>query len=260
MKVVILCGGAGARLREETEFRPKPLVEIGGKPILWHIMKIYSHFGFNDFILCLGYKGQMIKDYFLGYPYAQNDFTINLSSPGQIRFQGRPRGDRWNVTLVDTGLETMTGGRIKVIEKYIQDDIFFATYGDGVADINLKDLLAYHRKHKKIATITGVQPRTQFGMIETDEEGLVSGFKEKPRLDEWANGGFFVFDRKIFSYLGKNAVLEKESFSKLADKKELALYRHKGFWQCLDTFKDQEYLNNLWTKGRPLWRIWDHGK
>ncbi len=258
LKVVILCGGAGARLKEETEFRPKPLVEVGGKPILWHIMKIYSHYGFRDFILCLGYKGQMVKEYFLDYLYAHNDFTIHLSSPGRIQFHGKHEEGDWNITLVDTGLETMTGGRIKAVEKYVPDPTFFATYGDGVADIDLRGLLAYHRKQGKIATITGVQPRSQFGMIEANGSGEVLRFREKPVLTDLANGGFFVFNRDVFKYLEKNSVLEKEPFSKLAKAGELALYRHQGFWQCLDTFKDQEHLNQLWLSGKPPWKVWDH--
>lgn len=258
LQVVILCGGAGARLREETEFRPKPLVEVGGKPILWHIMKIYSHAGFRDFILCLGYKGQMIKNYFLDYLYAHNDFTVNLGSPGQIHFHGRHEASDWNITLVDTGLGTPTGGRIKVVEKYIEGDSFFATYGDGVADIDLKGLVAFHRRHSKIGTLTGVRPRSQFGIIEADDSGEVVGFREKPVVDELVNGGFFVFNRAFFRYLDGKSVLEKEPFSKLAKERELAAYRHQGFWQCLDTFKDQEYLNQLWSKGKPPWKVWGH--
>ena len=260
MKVVILCGGAGARLKEETEFRPKPLVEVGGKPILWHIMKIYSHYGFSDFIICLGYKGQMIKTYFLDYLYAHNDFTMNLGGPGRIRFHGRHDEDDWNITLVDTGPETQTGGRIKAIEKYIQGDTFFANYGDGVADMNLNRLLAYHRKHGKIATVTGVQPRSQFGMIKTNAQGGVVEFREKPTLEGWVNGGFFVFNRDVFRYLQKDTMLEKEPFSKLAKDEELELYRHEGFWQCLDTFKDLEYLNQLWGRGKAPWKVWSHEK
>jgi glucose-1-phosphate cytidylyltransferase len=241
-KVVILCGGTGARLREETEFRPKPLVEVGDKPVLWHIMKIYSHYGFNDFILCLGYKGQMIKQYFLDYPYLENDFTVNLGSPGKITFHGRHQEDAWNITCVDTGAETMTGGRIKAVEKYVDTNPFFVTYGDGVADIDLKALMKFHQRKGKIATITGVQPRTQFGMIRAEQD-RVTGFLEKPVLGECVNGGFFVFDRRIFNYLKKDVMLEKEPFSALAEKGQISLYRHKKFWQCLDTFKDQEYLN-----------------
>ena len=257
-KVVILCGGAGARLKEETEFRPKPLVEVGGKPILWHIMKIYSHYGFNDFVLCLGYKGQLIKQYFFDYSYAHNDFTIDLGSPGEIHFHGKHHEDRWKVTLADTGLETLTGGRIKAVEKYVDTDPFFVTYGDGVADIDLRDLLSFHRKQGKIATITGVQPRTQFGMIKVGSSGDVIGFKEKPVLNDWANGGFFVFNRRVFNYLGRDMMLEKEPFMRLTEKGELALYRHKGFWQCLDTFKDLEYLNNLWIREKAPLRVWTH--
>ena len=260
MKVVILCGGTGTRLKEETEFRPKPLVEIGGKPLLWHVMKIYSHFGFNDFILCLGYKGQMIKKYFLDYPYVQNDFTVNLGFPGRARFHGKHQEDQWNITCVDTGLETQTGGRIKAIQKYVDSDPFFCTYGDGVADINLKDLLAYHQKQGRIATITGVRPRIQFGIIKTGGEGRVTGFQEKPILDDYVNGGFFVFDRRIFNFLKKDVMIEREPFTRLAQKGELGLYPHKKFWQCLDTFKDQEYLNQLWAKGKPAWRVWDRGR
>jgi glucose-1-phosphate cytidylyltransferase len=255
-QIVILCGGAGARLKEETEFRPKPLVEVGGRPILWHIMKIYSHFGFTDFILCLGYKGQMIKQYFLDYLYSHSDFTMNLSSPGRIAFHGSHQENRWNITLADTGLDTMTGGRIRRIEKYVDTDPFFVTYGDGVADINLKDLLAFHKKQGKIATMTGVQPQSQFGMVEADGSGTVLEFKEKPVLDNWVNGGFFVFNRSVFRFLDDASVLEKEPLTRLAKQGELSLYRHRGFWKCLDTFKDLEYLNQMWSNGKAPWRVW----
>jgi glucose-1-phosphate cytidylyltransferase len=255
-KVVILCGGAGTRLKEETDFRPKPLVEIGGKPILWHIMKIYSQFGFSDFTLCLGHKGHMIKTYFLDYMYAHSDFTMNLGSPDRIQFHGRHQEDRWAITLADTGLETSTGERIKRIEKYIDCDPFFVTYGDGVGDVNIKNLLAFHLKHGKIATITGVQPQSQFGIIEADGVGNVQGFKEKPRLTDWVNGGFFVFNRAVFNHLKDGSVLEEQPLIELARREELAIYRHQGFWQCMDTFKDVEFLNQLWTKGNAPWKIW----
>ena len=252
-KVIILCGGAGTRLREETEFKPKPLVEIGDKPILWHIMKIYSHYGFNDFILSLGYKGEMIKNYFLNYEYLINDFTLNLSTKKKKVYFHENKIENWNITFVDTGNETNTGGRIFKLRDFV-DDIFFATYGDGVANINIKNLLDFHLKNKKISTLTAVHPVSKYGSIELRKYN-VTEFKEKPELQGWINGGFFVFNKEIFQYLNDNCVLEDEPLKTLAKKNQLSAYLHGDFWQCMDTYKDVVLLNNLWKNKSP-WKMW----
>lgn len=258
MKVVILCGGMGTRLREETEFIPKPMVEIGGKPILWHIMKIYAHYGHKEFILCLGYKGEMIKEYFLNYEAMNNDFTIQLGSPNKIDFRSNHAEDGWRVTLADTGEMAMTGSRIKQVEKYIDDDEFMATYGDGLADVNLNELLSLHHKQKRVATLTGVHPLSRFGEV-IEERGIVKEFIEKPQLSEgYINGGFFVFNRKFFNYLSadNNCVLEKQSLEQLTKEQQLSIYPHKGFWQCMDTYRDYKYLQEIWQGGNAPWKIW----
>ncbi|MFX1252634.1 MAG: glucose-1-phosphate cytidylyltransferase [Promethearchaeota archaeon] len=254
LKVVILCGGLGTRLREETTFKPKPLVEIGNKPILWHIMKIYSHFGYNDFILCLGYKGEMIRKYFLDYNSLVNDITINTRTR-EITFHNSDVDD-WNVTLVDTGAMTNTGGRIKRVEKYIDEELFLATYGDGVADIDIDALVNFHLSHKKVATLTGLHPISKFGILELDKQGIVTYFKEKPPMKEWVSGGFFVFNRKMFDYLDENSILEREPMVKLVVDQQLAVYQHPGFWGCMDTYKDVEHLRNIWIETKK-WKIWD---
>ena len=271
MKVVILCGGMGTRLREETEYKPKPLVEIGGKPILWHIMKSYSHYGFKDFVLCLGYKGKMIKDYFLNYEITNSDFTLKLES-NNIKFFNSYKEKDWIITFAETGKNAMTGARIKRIEKYIDSDLFMLTYGDGVADIDLQELLEFHKSHGKIGTVTGVSPSSRFGELIVVED-QVKKFSEKPRIkDSFINGGFFVFDKRIFNYLkdDNNCIFEKEPLKKLALDKELMIYKHKGFWQCMDTYRDLQLLNNLWVGQevekelyfgeiksiKPPWKIW----
>lgn len=255
-KVVILCGGMGTRLKEETEFRPKPLVNIGAFPILWHIMKHYSHYGFDDFVLCLGYKGDMIKDYFLNYDWMSNDFTLNLGKgKGQLSNHTSSTED-WNITFADTGAETNTGGRIKRIEKYIKEENFLATYGDGVSDANIKELLDFHRNKNKTGTILGVHPWSKYGTVHADENGIITNFTEKPMLKDTINGGFFVFRKEVFDYLDNNCVLEKEPFEKLAKEKQLALFRHDGFWHCMDTYKDFQELNSIWEKGNAPWKVW----
>ena len=256
MQVVILCGGRGTRMEHETEFRPKPMVTIGGKPILWHIMKIYATYGHKDFILCLGYKSEVIKRYFLDYEAMNRDFTIILGCEHKIEFHDEHDEENFRVTLADTGLETNTGGRIKRIEKYITGDTFFATYGDGVADIDLDALLRYHQAHGKIATVTGVHPFSRFGVVEANDDGLVTQFREKPQVGGFVSGGFFVFNRRVFDYLDENSVLETEPLERLAADGELALYRHEGFWQCMDTPTDLRVLNELWLSGRAPWRVW----
>ncbi len=255
MKTVILCGGVGTRLREETEYKPKPLVDIGGRPILWHIMKIYAHHGHRDFVLCLGYRGNMLKEYFLNYEPMMSDFTVNLGNRRHVAIHNRHRED-WNVTLVDTGVETNTGGRIKRVEQYVEDDDFFCTYGDGVANIELKALLDFHRSHGKIATRTGLHPVSKFGVFQHGGDNLVTGFKEKPRMDDLVSGGFFVFKRKIFDYLNENSVLEQDPLERLAAEKQLAVYVHSGFWHSMDTYKDALALNEMWGEGNPEWKVW----
>lgn len=258
MKVVILCGGKGTRLREETEFRPKPLVEIGGKPIIWHIMKMYAHYGYKDFILCLGYKGNMIKEYFLNYEAMNNNFTIKLGDHNKIYFNSKHQEDGWKVTLVDTGEEAQTGTRIKRIQKYINSDLFMVTYGDGVGNINIKRLVSFHNAHNKIGTITGVHPSSRFGEL-VIEKNKVKKFQEKPQISEGLiNGGFFVFKTDFLSYLkdDDSCYLEREPLENLASEGELMVYTHKGYWQCVDTYRELVLLNNLWGSANPPWKVW----
>jgi glucose-1-phosphate cytidylyltransferase len=231
-KVVILCGGLGTRLREETELRPKPLVEVGGKPILWHILKLYAARGFNDFVLCLGYKGEMIRDYFQ---------------------ENNP--EKFNITFVDTGEKTNSGGRIKRAQKFVDGDYFLATYGDGVSDLDMNDTIKFHLAHGKVATLTGVHPWSKYGKVVTDKTGIITQFVEKPILEDRINGGFFVFSRKFFEYLGDNDVLEAEPFAKLVKAKQIMLYAYDGFWHCLDTYKDKLDLEKMWQDG-PKWKVW----
>lgn len=257
MKVVILAGGFGTRLSEETETKPKPMVDIGGKPILWHIMKIYSHYGFNDFIICLGYKGYIIKEYFLNYFVHMSDITVNLSD-GSTEIHNT-YSDPWKVTLVDTGLNTMTGGRIKRVKEYLNNETFMLTYGDGVGDIDIKELINYHNKNRKYATLTAVQPLGRFGSIEMKNNGLVDNFVEKPAGDgNWINGGFFVLEPQIFSYIsGDETFWEREPLEQLAIDKQLVAYRHHGFWKPMDTLRDKRKLEDLWNNGDAPWKIWD---
>ncbi len=257
MKVVILCGGLGTRLREETEFRPKPLVEIGGRPILWHIMKIYAHYGFRDFVLCLGYRGNMIKEYFLNYEAMNNDFTICLGRRNHIVYHNAHKEQDFHVTLADTGLETMTGGRVKRVEKYIDGDTFMVTYGDGVADLDVQALVEHHRSHGKLATVTTVRPFSYYGLLDLDANGSVVRFREKPRIDDWISVGFFVFNRGVFDYLDENCILEREPLENLAKDGQLVAYRHTGFWHAMDTYRDFLKLNQLWQEGRAPWKIWE---
>ncbi|MFA5034365.1 MAG: glucose-1-phosphate cytidylyltransferase [Candidatus Margulisiibacteriota bacterium] len=257
-KVVILCGGKGTRMREETEVRPKPLVEIGGRPILWHIMKGYAHYGFNEFVLCLGYKGGMIKDYFYHYNVLMNDFTIKLDGKREVTYHNQADEVDWKVTLVDTGLNSLKGARIKQIEKYIDGDQFLLTYGDGIADVEVNDLIAFHKKHGKIGTLTGVRPPSRFGDLIV-ENGQVKKFTEKPQASAGLiNGGYFVLNRKIFDYLTteENCDFEMGALEKLAEEKQLMVYDHKGSWECMDTVRETEHLNNLWQNNKAFWRKW----
>jgi len=258
MKVVILCGGQGTRLREETEYRPKPLVEVGGRPILWHIMKSYAHYGFNDFVLCLGYRGNMIKEYFLNYEAMNNDFTISLGQKSQVNYNDAHMEQDFRVTLADTGQETMTGGRIKRVEKYVNGDSFLVTYGDGLANLDVAKLLAFHKSHGKIATVTTVRPQSRFGVLETGSDGTVLAFNEKPQLDGWASAGFLVFERRLFDYIeGDGCVLEREPLERLAAEGQLMAYRHDGFFFAMDTYREYLHLNQLWHSGKAPWKVWE---
>lgn len=259
--VVILCGGMGTRIREETVYKPKPMIEIGRKPILWHIMKIYSAYGFEEFILCLGYKGEMIKDYFYNYEILNNDFTIELGSYKHMEIHSNHKEKGWRVTLANTGEKSLKGSRIKKIEKYVDADSFMLTYGDGVANINLHELMAFHKNHGRIGTVTGVRPPSRFGDIVIKNDQVVS-FTEKAQVTEGLiNGGFFVFNRKIFDYLSEddNCDFEVGPLEQLAEDGELMVYKLKGEWTCMDTLRDMQYLNKLWENRneKAFWKIWD---
>jgi glucose-1-phosphate cytidylyltransferase len=259
MKVVILCGGIGTRLREETESKPKPMIEIGGRPIIWHIMKIYSAYDFKDFILCLGYKGTMIKNYFYNYEISSSDFTVKLGDHKHIEVHNSHNEKGWQITLVDTGETALKGSRIKKVEKYVDGDLFMLTYGDGVANINLNELLSFHKSHGRIGTVTGVQPQSRFGEMIAEDNKVVS-FEEKPQLSKGLiNGGFFVFNRKIFNYLSEDDDCDFEfgPLGQLAKDGELMVYKHQGVWSCMDTFRDMQFLNKLWQDGKAFWKIWD---
>ncbi|SHF15711.1 glucose-1-phosphate cytidylyltransferase [Marinitoga hydrogenitolerans DSM 16785] len=257
MKVAILAGGFGTRLSEETTKIPKPMVEIGGKPILWHIMKLYSYYGFNDFIICLGYKGYIIKEYFLNYFYHMSDITIDLSDGG-VKIHNT-YAENWKITLVDTGLNTMTGGRIKKIKKYIGNETFMLTYGDGVGNINIKELADFHKKHGKLSTLTAVQPSGRFGALTLNEKNEIKQFIEKPAGDgAWINGGFFVLEPGIFDYIKDDTTIwEREPLEKLADEGNLYAYKHYGFWKPMDTLRDKNELERLWQEGNAPWKIWE---
>lgn len=258
-KVVILCGGQGTRLREETEYRPKPLVDIGGRPILWHIMKLYANYGFLDFVLCLGYRGQMIKEYFLNYEAMNNDFTICLGRNNQIDYHDAHKEQDFRVTLADTGQETMTGGRVRQVKRHIEGDTFMVTYGDGLADLDIQSVLDFHRSHGRLATVTAVRPISRFGVLDVrEEDSRVANFAEKPQAEGWMSAGFFVFERKIFDYLsGDDCVLEREPLEQLAREGQLIAYQHDGFFFAMDTFREYQYLNELWARGQAPWKVWE---
>lgn len=256
MRTVILCGGMGTRLAEETSVRPKPLVEIGGHPILWHILNIYAHFGHREFVLALGYKGEEIKRYFRDYHLLNSDFCVDLKS-GQTEVHHPARLD-WKVHLLNTGQKTMTGGRLMRLREFLRnDDLFMLTYGDGVADIDIQALEAFHRSHGKLATVTAVRPIARFGGLELDGDRVVS-FREKPQLGEgWVNGGFFVFGQEIFDYIsGDETILERGPLEALAQEGQLMTYRHEGFWQCMDTLREKTLLEELWASGQAPWCVW----
>jgi len=257
MKAVILCGGEGTRLREETEYKPKPLVTVGGLPILWHIMKTYSAYGIREFVLCLGYKGEMIKQFFLTHELMHNDFTIHLGDRVHDKIHKDEPAEDWAITFVDTGLKSMTGLRLKRIERYIGTDNFFATYGDGLADLDIRETLTTHRRLNATATLTGVHPRSKFGLIQPGKGGLVEKFVEKPRLYDYMNGGYYVFRKDIFDYLeaDESCVLETK-LEMLAGKKQLGMHKHEGFWYAMDTYKDFLELNKMWDEGVRPWKKW----
>ncbi len=257
MKVVILAGGKGTRISEESILKPKPMIEIGGMPIIWHIMKLYSFYDFNEFIICCGYKGQMIKEYFIHYYTYRSDSTFSLADQEVTLHENYV--EPWKVTLVNTGLNTLTAGRILKVKDYIEDDEFMLTYGDGVSDVNIHNLLSFHHRSGKIATITTTQPAGRFGALKIDPgTNQVRGFKEKARADSaWVNAGFMVLNRKILDYLGEgNEMLEAGPLEAVAGEGEMMAYKHGGFWSPMDTMRDKEYLENLWESGQAPWRVW----
>lgn len=258
MKVVILAGGLGTRISEESHLKPKPMIEIGDAPILWHIMKGYSHYGFNEFVICCGYKGHIIKEYFADYYLHRSDITFDFSNDNQMIIHNNI-AEPWKVTLVDTGLHTQTGGRIKKIKNYIGDEPFMCTYGDGVSDINITELLEYHRAHGKTATITAVQPGHKFGALEIGEGQVINKFTEKGKEDGgWINAGFMVLEPGIFDVIDDDpfTILERVPFETLASRGELVAYKHTGFWQCMDTQRDKTFLENHWASGNAPWKVW----
>jgi glucose-1-phosphate cytidylyltransferase len=257
MKVVILAGGLGTRLAEETQVKPKPMVEIGGKPILWHIMKLYSKYGIKEFLPALGYKGEVIKDYFYNYSYLSKDFSIELKTH-KIENMTENTED-WKIHLIDTGKNSMTGGRLFHLKKYLQgEDTFMLTYGDGLCDVNIAKLLEFHKSHKKIATVTAVRPPARFGALEIKDNKVID-FHEKPQVGEgWINGGFFIFNKEIFNYLkDESTVLEKEPLEQLAAEGQLMAYEHEGFWHCMDTIRDRDTLEKMWSSNEAPWKVWN---
>jgi len=256
MKVVILAGGLGTRISEETIVRPKPMIEIGGKPILWHIMKIYSHYGFNDFVVCLGFKGYVIKEYFSNYFLHMSDVTFDMLHNSMEVHQRN--AEPWKVTLVDTGIDTMTGGRLKRVASYIGKETFMLTYGDGVSDVNIENLVAYHKKHGKLATVTATQPTGRFGALSLGAQEHVQSFQEKPAGDgSWINGGYFVLEPGVLDLLpGDSSVFEKEPLEQLAHGGQLIALKHAGFWYAMDTLRDKNHLESLWQSGKAPWQVW----
>jgi glucose-1-phosphate cytidylyltransferase len=256
MKVVILAGGYGTRLSEETLLKPKPLVEIGGKPILWHIMKLFNHYNLNEFIICLGYKGEMIKDYFSNYLTHNNDLFVDIQN-GRVEHLHN-KNENWKVWLIDTGMETMTGGRMKRISNLVNGDTLLMTYGDGVSNVNIQELLDFHRKKGKLVTFTAVQPEGRFGVVHLDTDGTVKSFVEKPPGDGgWINGGFYVIDKRALDLIkGDDTIWEREPLETLASTRNLVGYKHYGFWKAMDTLSDKNNLESIWTSGKVPWKVW----
>ncbi|MGK2956809.1 MAG: glucose-1-phosphate cytidylyltransferase [Acidimicrobiales bacterium] len=257
MQVVLLAGGLGTRLREETEFRPKPMVEVGGKPILWHIMKSFAHFGLREFVVCIGYRGEVIKDYFWNYEARTNDFTVHLGSEHRVEYHDRHDESDWRVTVADTGAETMTGGRVKRIQRYVEGERIIVTYGDGLADVDIDALLRFHASHGRLATVTTIRPLSRFGVMDLEPNGTVLQFREKPITDEYVNAGFFVFESQVFDYLDEECILEQAPLEALAREGQLVAYRHDGFWQPMDTYREYTMLNELWNSGNAPWKVWE---
>lgn len=257
MKVVLLAGGFGTRISEESHLKPKPMIEIGGRPILWHIMKIYSHYGFNDFVICLGYKGYFIKEYFAHYFLHESDVTFDFRNDSQ-RIVHHHTAEPWRVTLVDTGIETMTGGRVKRVREYLDNETFMLTYGDGVGDVNIPELLAFHKSHGKMATLTSTQPSGKFGALDITDGSRINSFQEKPKGDgSWINAGYFVMEPAVLDLIeADDTVLEKEPLETLARNRELMAYKHTSFWQPMDTLRDKSHLEELWKGGNAPWKLW----
>jgi glucose-1-phosphate cytidylyltransferase len=257
VKVVILAGGYGTRISEESHLKPKPMIEIGERPILWHIMKLYSHYNFNDFVICLGYKGYVIKEYFAQYFLHGSDVTFDLAK-NKIKIHSSEEVEPWKVTLANTGIDTLTGGRIKRIREYIGNETFMLTYGDGVSDVNIGELLDFHKSHGKLATVTAVQPSGRYGVLGLNDDANVLEFIEKPKtLDAWINGGFFVLEPEVLDYIeGDNTSFEGEPLTKLADHDEIVAYKHPGFWRCMDTQRDKYVLESMWNSEQAQWKVW----
>lgn len=253
MKAVLLAGGLGTRLREETEYRPKPMVEVGGRPILWHIMKNLAHFGISDFIVATGYKSDMIKEYFLNYEAWNNDFTIELGKRDSLTFHEVHEEAHWTVTIAYTGETTMTGGRVLKAAKYLDDEPFLVTYGDGLANVDIDRLRSFHSESGTLATVTTVQPTSRFGVMEMDAHGIVTSFREKPNLEGWINIGFFIMEPAVLDYLDENSILEQDPLARLARERQLSAYRHEGFWQPMDTYRELRILTELWESGEAPW-------
>lgn len=256
MKAVILAGGLGTRMREETEFKPKPMVEVGGKPVLWHIMKILSSQGVNNFVICAGYRAEVIRDYFLNFRARSLDFTVSYEGDGSIEFHGDLDETQWKVTVADTGPLTMTGGRIRQIEPYVRGERFFATYGDGIANVNLAELVKSHDESGAVATLTTTRPVSRFGVVDTEPSGMVKSFLEKPQSSELINIGYFIMEPSVFNYLEPNSVLEEAPLRTIASEGGLNSYFHEGFWQPMDTQREAGILNDLWSTGNAPWKTW----
>lgn len=256
MKAIILAGGFGTRITEESKMRPKPMVEIGSKPILWHIMKLFSHYGVNEFIICVGYKQHIIKEYFASYALYNSNITFDFQSPNPVKIHSN-FSEPWKVTIVDTGLNTLTGGRLRLIKPYVEDETFLMTYGDGLADIDINALIKFHFSHGKICTLTAARPEGRFGFLDLSENKVMS-FREKSKSDVgYINGGFMVMNHRIFDYITKNTMLEREPLENLAKDNELMAYKHEGFWKCMDTIRDKIELENLWESGNAPWKVWE---
>lgn len=256
MPAVLLAGGLGTRMREETEYRPKPMVEIGGQPVLWHIMKNLGVADINEFVICTGYKGQQIKDYFLNYHTSNHDFTVYLDRHSDVQIHKEEPLENWSVTVADTGQNTMTGGRVNRIRKFVEGKRFLVTYGDGLANVNVRELLQFHENHGRIATVSTVRPMSRFGVMDIDVDGTVKKFREKPQVDDWVNIGFFIFEPAIFDFLNDDCVLEREPLEALASIGELRAFKHQGFWQPMDTFRESLMLNEMWDKNSAPWKTW----